>query len=825
MVSITNLQNGKYRIIRILGQGGFGITYLAEHTMLDKMVAIKEFFPKEYCDRNESTSHVTVGTKNNVELVASLKRKFLKEAKNIAKLDHPGIVKIHDIFEENNTAYYVMDYIDGENLSNIVKSGGPLSENKAIEYIIKVGKALEYIHSKKMTHFDVKPTNIIIKKENDEPILIDFGLSKQYSTGSEETSTIINAVSNGFSPLELYNPENLKEFSPQSDVYSLGATLYYLLTGIVPPKAITLIESQLEIESQLDFLDALSKNISKAIEQSLVINKDSRFESVSSFIEYIIGNSSEIKSDNTIIITSDTPGYNELIDERCEINDNLRYYTKRIFKNSYKSFEYYKTAANSGIPEFQNYLGIMYEIGQGTKIDIYKAYTLYKSAADMNYVEAFYNLGRLREFGYNPDGSDLSALDLYRIAANGGHALAMIALGCIYEEGKLIKIDYSEALKWYNKAIAKECSLGYIYLANMYDEGHGVDKNKKKVQNLLNNAIKTECPLCLTQVALFLYSEDKYDETFKNVKIAADKGLPSAMYSLCSLYYNEVGIDKDIKTAYDWLMKSAEHGYSRAMELLGDIYSKGINEDSFIIKQDSAKAIEWYEQAAELMNAESMNKIGICYLDGYIVEKNPETAVEWFRKAAILGNATAQYKIAHCYYTGMGVVQNYKLAAEWYHKAAEQGNKDAQNRLGNFYYSGKGVIKDYTKAVEWFKKAADQGYEWAQKNLANCYYNGEGVEQNYNLAAEWYRKAAEQGNTHAQNILGNLYYNGKGVVKDYTKAAEWYRKAADKGYAWAQYNLAEMYFDGDGIKKNFTKAKELYENAAKNGNDKAKKKN
>ena len=106
------LQSGKYRIIRLLGQGGFGITYLAENTMLGKQVAIKEFFPKDFCGR-DNTSHLTLGTQNNADTVSKLKARFIKEAQNIAKLDHPGIVHIHDIFEENNTAYYVMDYIDG----------------------------------------------------------------------------------------------------------------------------------------------------------------------------------------------------------------------------------------------------------------------------------------------------------------------------------------------------------------------------------------------------------------------------------------------------------------------------------------------------------------------------------------------------------------------------------------------------------------------------------------------------------------------------------------------------------------------------------------
>lgn len=120
----STLQNGKYEIVKVLGQGGFGITYLAVHTLLDKKVAIKEFFPKDFCDRDSDTSHITLGTSSSAGLVSKLRVKFVKEAKNIAKLNHPNIVPIQDIFEENNTAYYLMDYIEGESLGDIIKRMG-----------------------------------------------------------------------------------------------------------------------------------------------------------------------------------------------------------------------------------------------------------------------------------------------------------------------------------------------------------------------------------------------------------------------------------------------------------------------------------------------------------------------------------------------------------------------------------------------------------------------------------------------------------------------------------------------------------------------------
>lgn len=145
----STLFGGRYRILAVLGQGGFGITYLAEHTLLGKKVAIKEFFPRDYADRDSETSHITLGTTSNAEFVDKLRAKFIKEARNISKLSHPNIVSIQDIFEENNTAYYVMDYIEGTSLEQTIARDGAMSEQKALNYIKAIASALSQVHAAK----------------------------------------------------------------------------------------------------------------------------------------------------------------------------------------------------------------------------------------------------------------------------------------------------------------------------------------------------------------------------------------------------------------------------------------------------------------------------------------------------------------------------------------------------------------------------------------------------------------------------------------------------------------------------------------------------
>lgn len=299
----STLQSGKYRIIRALGQGGFGITYLAYNTFFERFVAIKEFFPKDFCGR-DNTSHLTLGTQNNAATVARLKDRFLKEAKNISKLDHPGIIKIHDIFEENNTAYYVMDYIEGENLNELIKRDGPLPEAKAIEYIRKVGDALDYIHSRNMTHFDVKPANIMLRKHTDQPILIDFGLSKQYDMHGDATSALMPAISQGYSPLELYNAEGKITFSPQTDVYSLAATLYFLCTGSIPPSPHSIIKDGLQLPPSVSTQNA------QAIKAAMAVIDSKRPATIAAFINSLTLHPASSLNDESTRLYGTTPNYN-----------------------------------------------------------------------------------------------------------------------------------------------------------------------------------------------------------------------------------------------------------------------------------------------------------------------------------------------------------------------------------------------------------------------------------------------------------------------------------------------------------------------------------
>ena len=233
----TTLQGGKYRIERVLGQGGFGITYLAQQTIRGGTIVVKEFFMKDYCTRDNATSAVLPPTSGSRVLVELYRKKFIKEARNLLRLHHPNIINVMDVFEENDTVYYVMPYLSGGSLQDYVKAHGVLTESKALKYIRQIASALKYMHEKEhICHFDVKPANIVLDN-NDNALLIDFGISKNYDASGHQTTSTPVGLSEGYAPIEQYQ-QKVDEFSPASDVYALGATLFYLLHGKRPVSAV-----------------------------------------------------------------------------------------------------------------------------------------------------------------------------------------------------------------------------------------------------------------------------------------------------------------------------------------------------------------------------------------------------------------------------------------------------------------------------------------------------------------------------------------------------------------------------------------------------------
>lgn len=292
----TLLQDGKYRIEKVLGQGGFGITYLAEQVRLGRKVAIKEFFIKQRCIRDAETNQMKVSTPACQGEVQLLKIKFQKEALIISQLRHPNIVEIHDIFEENDTSYYVMEHIEGDSLFDIINKEGFLSEEESLKYIRNIGEAIKYMHSQNTNHLDIKPSNIMVRKSDHKIILIDFGLSKRFNTAGEQTTDTPLGISPGYAPVEQYVVGGVSTFSPQSDIYSLGATLYALLVGKTPPDSHSVLNNGLP-----DLPSHISEKTCNAIRCAMQVKKENRPATLDEFLALLPIVSPTIDGEDTII--------------------------------------------------------------------------------------------------------------------------------------------------------------------------------------------------------------------------------------------------------------------------------------------------------------------------------------------------------------------------------------------------------------------------------------------------------------------------------------------------------------------------------------------
>ena len=286
-----SLQNAKYHLTKAIGQGGFGITYLGVWNTEVKgelgtvktevPVCIKEYFFKDYCYRDKTTAQVLVHSETGRQLFDKFKEKLIKEAKILSDVHHPFIVNVLEVFEENNTAYIAMEHILGCSLKYMLDVEGILPENKVLRYISQIGQALDFVHQKNVLHLDIKPSNILIDKKNNAR-LIDFGVSKRYDIEQQETSTTMLTLSKGFAPIEQYDDEGTQSFSPCPDIYSLGATMYNLLTGVIPTESILRVAKPLVKPSE--FNSEVTQQTENAILKAMQVNPIHRYQSVKAMI-------------------------------------------------------------------------------------------------------------------------------------------------------------------------------------------------------------------------------------------------------------------------------------------------------------------------------------------------------------------------------------------------------------------------------------------------------------------------------------------------------------------------------------------------------------
>ena len=282
----TTLRNSDFTLEGVLGQGGFGITYRAADNGLHRRAAIKEFFP----EGAERMAKNVLSPGNGDAAFQTARARFLEEARTLAQFNHPNIVNVYTIFEENNTAYMVMEFVDGDALSGLVEARWPMSPDLALAIIQQVGAALQVVHGAGMLHLDVKPDNVSLdgSAPSLRAVLLDFGLTRKLETAAGYGTTRLDAFArfgtSGYAPPEQYS--RTAQTGVYSDVYALAATLYFLLTGQTPPDSVDR-SSGSPLADPRSFNRAVSTPVAGALTIAMSLDPQSRPQTVRAFLDLL----------------------------------------------------------------------------------------------------------------------------------------------------------------------------------------------------------------------------------------------------------------------------------------------------------------------------------------------------------------------------------------------------------------------------------------------------------------------------------------------------------------------------------------------------------
>ena len=268
----TLLKQGRFRIEKLLGIGGFGLTYLVTDVTLNRVAAVKELFGQDW--KRDGLLAQPSGRTSQSEF-QEIKESFLQEGRALAQFSHPSIVKVYDQFSENNTVYLVMEYLQGESLIDRINREGSIPAEELVPIAKNLAQALKVIHASGTLHRDVKPDNIILERSG-RTVLIDFGSAREFQANKTVAMTVI--LTHGYAPLEQYASKG--RLGPPTDLYALGATLHHAITGHMPPSA----ADRANGSKLLPLPAVIPPGLKRAVEGAMQIPIAERPQNVSEFL-------------------------------------------------------------------------------------------------------------------------------------------------------------------------------------------------------------------------------------------------------------------------------------------------------------------------------------------------------------------------------------------------------------------------------------------------------------------------------------------------------------------------------------------------------------
>ena len=549
---------GRYRVVRQLGQGGMGSVWLAEDEKLDGFKVAIKMLPSILVNNKRAYAQV------KAEALVSL------------KLSHPNIATIRAFEEENGNPFLVMDYIAGRTLDDYLAEKGKLSEDETIRLLKPVAAALDYAHTQGVVHRDVKPGNVMIRKDG-TPFVLDFGIAREI----QETMTrVTGKLSSG--TLLYMSPEQLNGDAPKpaQDIYSFAAMAYECLTGRPP-----FSRGQIEYQIEHDTPEALEPQFIKCglgVMAGLAKSPEARpatcadVLSVEPVAKCQWGADDGASASRTRLV----PGL-VVLALAAFLGAGGWWYEHQRQTNTKKAISLFEAGnwdvafqvaqkSDKSDPVLQFYFGAMYDLGRGVETNEIEAVKWYRKSAEQGNSDAQWMLGEMYLTGGEAGKNVMEAVRWLRKAAEQGNAKAQLRLGVCYGEGVGVSEDAAEAARWYHKAATQGDVKAQAMLGLCYQDGVGVMQDVTEAARWYQKAAEqgsAEAQVFLGSMYVIGSGVKKNEqEAVRLYRKAAEQGNAEAQYYLGVCYQSGVGVSKDEKKAAHWYRKAVEQGHQKAEE-------------------------------------------------------------------------------------------------------------------------------------------------------------------------------------------------------------------------------------------------------------------
>ena len=783
-----------YTTEEVLGHGGFGIVYKARHNDLDHVVAIKEYLPSELAVRDGTT--VRAKSAECETHFADGLRRFREEAKALIEFQqHPSIVDCREFFRANGTAYLVMEYVEGLPLSELLRqreaAGKPFTESDLLATAIPLAQGLAHIHRAGVIHRDIKPANVLVRRSDQQPVLIDFGAAKQ---AVAEHSRSFAPYTEGYAALEQVAAGQL---GPWTDLYGFGAILWRMVAGgnrpwdpPNPVKSETRANARVrEADDPLPTARELgagrfAEQILDTIDGCLQLRDTERIRETERVVEVLQGIGAECQQPASVEQQAESGNDANLLQPVTEEVPTGRAAGGRLW----------------------NVVGVA------------AAITVAVALAAVALIPRQENAPIPERWGFSievePSTATVALLDgpeEYRpgmLLIPGRYEIEATAPGFVTQREW---VDHSESETLHRVALEPlpdaEPARVEIPSDSTSEVTASTDAEPEQVPIVVSRASEP------VEADLVAPEDQESAATEPESQITCGVGSFEDCFALGESYRKGDGVPRDARRAAGFYERACEGGYAPGCFNLGKSYTEGEG-----VGQDWARAAELYWLACDGGYAAGCNNLGYLYSEGVGVPLDQGRGAGFYERACDGGNADGCYNLGDLYTEGKGVVQDWVQAAELYRRACSGEVDWGCYKLGYLYSEGQGVDQDWAQAAELYRRSCGAGNATGCYNLGFLYSEGKGVRQDWAQAAMLYGRACDGGDVKGCYNLGYVYSQGAGVPLDQARAAQLYQRACDGGDAKGCYNLGYFYSEGTGVPVDYGQAARLYQRACEAGN-------